>query len=227
MTGSNVEPIGDVLVDTAAAPFARLLFAHGAGAPMDSGFMNDMAAALAEHGLEVVRFEFPYMAKRRRDGKRRPPNRMDVLLDAWDAMIEQYRCDSLPLFIGGKSMGARAATVWAAERAAASCRGLICFGYPFHPPGKPENLRIAHLSECAVPLLIVQGERDALGSREEVSAYGIANSIHFCWLASGDHDLKPLRRSGYSHQQHKDAAAQAASAFICAALKGELGSLVF
>lgn len=209
----------DVLVDQAVAPFARFLFAHGAGAPKDSDFMSDMAAALAERGVEVVRFEFPYMAKRRSDGKRRPPDRSDVLLHCWAAIIESYRGESLPLFIGGKSMGGRMASVWAAENVEENCCGLVCFGYPFHPAGKPDKLRTAHLSACRVPLLIVQGERDPLGSREEVASYGLTGPITFCWLPSADHDLKPLRRSGYTHQQHMHTAADAAVSFMRSALK--------
>lgn len=218
VAGSKVRAL-DVLVDPAVAPFARLLFAHGAGAPRDSDFMNNMAAALAERGVEVVRFEFPYMAKRRSDGKRRPPDRLDVLLHCWDGIIGSYTRESLPLFIGGKSMGGRMASIWAAENVEENCRGLVCFGYPFHPAGKPDKLRIAHLPACHIPLLIVQGERDPLGSREEVATYGLTGSMTFCWLASADHDLKPPRRSGHTHQQHISTAADAAVAFMRSMLK--------
>lgn len=208
-----------VLVDTTKKPSARLLLAHGAGAPMDSIFMNEIAAAVALRGVEVVRFEFPYMASRRENGKRRPPDRMETLLTHFDKIIQCYSRDALPLFIGGKSMGGRVASMWAAERmkvesAQDHCRGVVCLGYPFHPPNKPENLRIAHLSECRIPLLIVQGERDPLGSRAEVESYTLAGPLTFCWLTSGDHDLKPLRRSGYTHQQHIESAADAVTAFV-------------
>lgn len=211
MDGSEA---AEVIVDPAAEPVARLLLAHGAGAPMDSGFMNDMAAAIAGRGVEVVRFEFPYMAARRNHGKRRPPDRLEALVKAWDEVICRYSSDALPLFIGGKSMGGRIASVWATENTEANCRGVVCFGYPFHPPGKPDNLRIAHLSGCRIPLLIVQGERDPLGSRAEVTSYDLAGPIAVCWLVSADHNLKPLRRSGYNHRQHMDTAADAAVSFI-------------
>lgn len=220
MAGSNSGDGADVLVNRAATPFARLVFAHGAGAPMDSDFMNHIAAAIAARGVEVVRFELPYMAKRRHDGKRRPPDRLDVLLTCWDSIIHRYCSESLPLFIGGKSMGGRVASVWAADNAAGGSRGLICLGYPFHPQGKPENLRIAHLPMCRIPLLIVQGERDPLGSRAEVASYGLAAPITFCWLASADHDLKPLRRSGFTHQQHMDTAADTAVSFMRSTING-------
>ena len=214
-----------VLVDAAHTPFARLLLAHGAGAPMDSGFMNDVAAGFASRGVEVVRFEFPYMAARRESGKRRPPDRMEKLLKHFDQLIQRYNRDPVPLFIGGKSMGGRVASVWAAESAKGknakdNCHGVVCLGYPFHPPRKPDNLRIAHLPKCRIPLLIVQGERDPLGSRADVESYELAGPLTFCWLTSGDHDLKPLRRSGYTHQQHLDAAADAAVAFMRSTLIG-------
>ena len=207
-----------VLVDSAENPFARLLLAHGAGAPMDSGFMNETAAAIAGRGVEVVRFEFPYMAARRGNGKR-PPDRMETLLKHFDYVIHHYRDDPLPLFIGGKSMGGRVASVWAAEcvrdkSTMNNCRGVVCLGYPFHPPGKSENLRIAHLPDCGIPLLIVQGERDPLGSRLEVESYKLTGPLTFRWLTAADHNLKPLRRSGYTHQQHIEAAADASAAFM-------------
>ncbi len=207
-----------VLVDSAENPFARLLLAHGAGAPMDSGFMNETAAAIAGRGVEVVRFEFPYMAARRGNGKR-PPDRMETLLKHFDYVIHHYRDDPLPLFIGGKSMGGRVASVWAAEcvrdkSTTDNCRGVVCLGYPFHPPGKSENLRIAHLPDCRIPLLIVQGERDPLGSRLEVESYELTGPLTFRWLTAADHNLKPLRRSGYTHQQHIEAAADASAAFM-------------
>lgn len=220
-----------VLVDPAEKPFARLLLAHGAGAPMDSGFMNETAAAIAGRGVEVVRFEFPYMAARRENGKRRPPDRMETLLKHFDYMIHHYNNiyrynsnqrdndDLLPLFIAGKSMGGRVASVWAAECAkdkstTDNCRGVVCLGYPFHPPGKSENLRIAHLPDCRIPLLIVQGERDPLGSRLEVESYKLTGPLTFRWLTAADHNLKPLHRSGYTHQQHIEAAADASAAFM-------------
>lgn len=204
----------DVLIDKAQKPFARFLFAHGAGAPMDSTFMQQAAAAIAARGVEVVRFEFPYMAARRAEGRRRPPDRAEKLLACWSELIHHYAGENLPLFIGGKSMGGRMATLWAADNYENLCRGLVCFGYPFHPPGKPEKLRVDHLAACQMPLQIIQGERDALGSREEVAVYGLDPSIGLHWLAAADHDLKPLRSSGHSHAEHIDTAAEVAMAFM-------------
>lgn len=213
MAGSELS-VSNVLCDKAGKPWARYLFAHGAGAPMDSSFMAETAAAIAQRGVEVVRFEFPYMAARRSEGKRRPPDQAEKLLMCWDELIGRYAGDRLPLFIGGKSMGGRMATLWAAKNGGDNCRGIVCFGYPFHPAGKPEKLRVEHLANCGIPLLIVQGERDPLGSREEVGTYGLTSGTHLHWLAAANHDLKPLRSSGISHAQHMKAAADAAVDFM-------------
>src|SRR5690606_16450036 len=134
---------------------ATVLLAHGAGAPMDSDFMNAMSEALCERGIAVARFEFPYMARRRVEGGKRPPDRQPVLLAAFADMLQRMpgRC-----FVGGKSLGGRMASLLAAEGADVS--GVVCFGYPFHPPGKPENTRTAHLPGLSVPMLVCQGERD-------------------------------------------------------------------
>jgi predicted alpha/beta-hydrolase family hydrolase len=178
------------LVD-GAANGRVFLFAHGAGAPMDSPFMNNVARGLADRGVEVVRFEFPYMRARRR-GERRPPDREATLLATWREAIESHR-DERPLFIGGKSMGGRFATMIADE---AEIDGVVCFGYPFHPPGKSEKTRTAHLASLKTPTLIVQGTRDALGNREEVASYQLSPSISFAWIEGGDHSLSRGKKDG-------------------------------
>ena len=149
-----------------AAP--TLLLAHGAGAPMDSSFMEEIARLLAERGARTLRFEFAYMATRRREGSKRPPDRMPKLEFAFrDAYAEaQGLTVGQPLFVGGKSMGGRVASHIVDDLEAA---GLICLGYPFHPPGRPEKLRTEHLPGIQASALIVQGERDPFGKREEVS----------------------------------------------------------
>lgn len=214
MGANNGGDATDFLVNHATKPFARLLLAHGAGAAMDSDFMEKIAAAIAQRGVEVVRFEFPYMAKRRINGKRRPPDRKDVLLDCWEKIIHHYGNESLPLFIGGKSMGGRMASILAEGSAAKTCSGVVCLGYPFHPAGKPEKLRVEHLFSSKMPILIIQGERDPMGGRDEVAGYGLAEPVTICWLAAANHDLKPLRSSGYTHQRHIDQAAETAVAFM-------------
>ncbi|UVE48691.1 alpha/beta hydrolase [Pseudomonas chlororaphis] len=183
-----------------------LILAHGAGAPMDSAFMNDMAARLAAHGVNVLRFEFPYMAQRRLDGGKRPPNPAPKLLECWREVYAQVRPHVAGrLAIGGKSMGGRMASLLADELGADA---LVCLGYPFYAAGKPEKPRVAHLAELRTRTLIVQGERDALGNREAVEAYALAPAIELFWLAAADHDLKPLKASGFTHEQHLEAAAR-------------------
>jgi len=202
---------------TAAQPASNaeaptLILAHGAGAPMDSGFMDQMAARLAAHGVNVLRFEFPYMAQRRQDGGKRPPNPAPKLLECWRevyATVRPYVAGRLT--IGGKSMGGRMATLLADELGADA---LVCLGYPFYAAGKPEKPRVEHLAGLQTRALIVQGERDALGNREAVQGYALSPSIEVLWLEAGDHDLKPLKASGFSHEQHLEVAAQRVAGFL-------------
>ncbi|MEX3772365.1 alpha/beta family hydrolase [Pseudomonas sp. MYb118] len=189
-----------------------LILAHGAGAPMDSDWMNDMAARLAALGVNVVRFEFPYMAQRRVDGGKRPPNPAPRLLECWrEVYAEVRRHVAGRLAIGGKSMGGRMASLLADELGADA---LVCLGYPFYAVGKPEKPRVEHLAALKTRTLIVQGERDALGNREAVEGYALSPSIEICWLVAGDHDLKPLKASGFTHEQHLAAAAQRVAGFV-------------
>ncbi|WP_440466555.1 alpha/beta family hydrolase [Pseudomonas sp. YH-1] len=191
---------------------ATLVLAHGAGAPMDSPFMDDMALRLADRGISVVRFEFPYMAMRRADGKRRPPNPQKQLLECWRQVYAQVRAEvSGKLAIGGKSMGGRMASLLADELGADA---LVCLGYPFYAAGKPEKPRVAHLAELRTPSLIVQGERDALGDRPTVEGYSLSPAIQLRWLAAADHDLKPLKVSGLTHEQHLRSAVENIVTFL-------------
>lgn len=167
-----------------------ILLAHGAGAPMDSPAMSGIAAALAEAGLRVVRFEFGYMAARRTSAARKPPPRAETLLLEYRAAIDALGAPA-PLIIGGKSMGGRVASMIADElHGEGRVAGLLCLGYPFHPIGKPEQLRTAHLAGMKTPALIVQGTRDQFGTREEVASYTLSRSIEIFWVEDGDHDLK-------------------------------------
>lgn len=197
-------------------PLANLLLAHGAGADMDSAFMEDMATRLKARGVRTIRFNFPYMARAAAAGKRKPPDRMPTLQEAFLATLAAARDhfgEAVPWLVGGKSMGGRVATMICDE---AAVSGVICLGYPFHPPGKPEVLRTAHLRELETATLMCQGTRDRLGSREEVGTYTLAPSIHVHWLEDGDHDLKPRVRSGRTHDQNLDEAAAAIAAFVAA-----------
>ena len=184
----------------------RLLLAHGAGAPMDSPFMNAIADSVAAAGIEVIRFEFEYMAKRREDGTRRGPDRAPKLIARFKEVLSLVG-PAAEVVIGGKSMGGRIASMIADEVGAA---GVVCLGYPFHPSGKPERLRTAHLETLKTPTLIVQGTRDRLGSEEEVAAYTLSPSIELAWMADGDHSFKPRKKSGRTAEQNLEAAADAA-----------------
>ena len=189
-----------------------LILAHGAGAPMDSGFMQDMAQRLAAQGVAVVRFEFPYMAERRLTGGKRPPNPQKVLLQCWREVYRQVRpLVTGKLAIGGKSMGGRMASLLADELEADA---LVCLGYPFYAVGKPEKPRVEHLAGLRTPTLIIQGERDALGNREAVEDYELSPAIEVCWLGAADHDLKPLKASGLTHEGHLQTAAERIAAFL-------------
>jgi hypothetical protein len=192
----------------AAAPLTVVL-AHGAGAPMDSPFMDFFAGGLARAGFRVGRFEFPYMAARRADGRNRPPDPTDVLCARWRAAIAGL--DPACLVIGGKSLGGRMASLIADGL---RVRGLVCLGYPFHPPGRPEVLRTAHLAKLHTPALIAQGTRDPFGSQADVQKYRLSRAIHLHWLADGDHGFKPRVSSGRTEGQNLQEALAAVVSFL-------------
>lgn len=189
-----------------------LILAHGAGAPMDTPFMTFFAEGLGAAGIGVIRFEFPYMAARRTDGKKRPPDRAPKLLDTWREIVGRY--SGRDVFIGGKSMGGRMATLLASEDPEEAIKGVICLGYPFHPPGKPEKLRVEHFPDIRAPVLICQGERDSFGKRDEVKAMALPESFDLHWCPDGDHDLKPRKASGLTAEENWRAAVAAVADFI-------------
>jgi uncharacterized protein len=207
--------MAEFLFDGPDAAKATILLAHGAGAPMDSASMNAVAKALARAGLRVARFEFAYMASRRTAAGRKPPPRAELVMGEYVAAVDALKAKG-PLIIGGKSMGGRVASMvcddlFAKDRVA----GLLCLGYPFHPVGKPEQLRTAHLAGLKTPALIAQGTRDPFGTREEVEGYRLSKQIEILWLEDGDHDLKPRKAiSGFSIADHLATLAQAVSAWV-------------
>ncbi|MBD9373050.1 alpha/beta hydrolase [Rhizobium sp. ARZ01] len=192
-----------LLLDGPADAGITILLAHGAGAPMDSASMCAAAGALAEADFRVARFEFAYMAARRTSGDRKPPPRAETLKPEYHEAIRALGATG-PLVIGGKSMGGRVASMIADElHSAGAITGLLCLGYPFHPPGKPEALRTKHLVNLSTPALICQGTRDEFGTKDEVDTYGLSKSIEIVWLEDGDHDLKPRKTiSGFSTADH-------------------------
>lgn len=186
-----------------------LVLAHGAGAPMDSPYMQAFAEGLAERGFKVIRFEFPYMDERRQTGKKKPPNRAPVLLETWAAVIDHFGAENL--LIGGKSMGGRMASMSAAdfETAGNPVKGVVCLGYPFHPPGKPEKLRTEHLESLKTPTLICQGTRDPFGTEEDVKHYNLSKALRFHWLPDGEHNFKPRKASGRTELENWNSAMDA------------------
>jgi predicted alpha/beta-hydrolase family hydrolase len=191
------------LFDGPAEAELTILLAHGAGAPMDSASLNASAKALAIAGLRVARFEFADMASRRTASGKKPPPRAETLKSEYIAAIDALGWNGR-LVIGGKSMGGRVASMIADQlHASARIVGMLCLGYPFHPVGKPGQLRTAHLAEMRTPTLIVQGTRDPFGTREEVANYKLSKAIEIFWLEDGDHDLKPrMSVSGFTSADH-------------------------
>ena len=193
-----------------------LALAHGAGQPMDAPAMELLAAGLAQAGLRVVRFEFSYMARRRRAGGRGGgPDRQPVLEETWRAVITQVAAGMAggagSLAIGGRSMGGRIASLVADE---CGVGALVCFAYPFHPAGRPDKLRTAHLAELRTPTLILQGERDPFGNRAEVAGYRLSPAVTVHWIADGDHGFKPRKMSGRTLEQNTAEAVAQTAAFL-------------
>jgi len=199
-----------ILTTKANQPWAHLFLAHGAGAGMNSHFMQLTALALAARGIQVSRFEFDYMQLATQLGQRRPPDRMEKLLACYQQVLKDNTYE-LPLFIGGKSMGGRVASMLVGSSEALAG---ICFGYPFHPAGKPDKIRTEHLYTINKPMLIVQGTRDTLGNPQEIGHYALPENIQLSYLADGDHSFKPRKRSGFTFEQHFEQAMNTTTSFI-------------
>ena len=198
---------------------AVLILAHGAGA--DSEFMQWFAQSLAgaelANGLAVCRFDFPYMTACRSTGTKHPPDSTAVLIKTWHQVISLFRQSSTQprwLFIGGKSMGGRIARMVAE---AGKVDGIVCLGYSFHPPGKPDTLRTKHLEGLNIPMLICQGERDVFGHRAESDSWRLSHSIQLSWLTDGDHSFKPRKKSGLTEAENRTTAYQSIVEFIAGA----------
>ncbi|MFW5825702.1 MAG: alpha/beta family hydrolase, partial [Marinobacter sp.] len=160
----------------------------------------------------------PYMQKFRKDGRRRPPDRQRVLLEHFAEVVHVCRAElgaSRTLVVGGKSMGGRMASLLASEPGAAGVQGVACFGYPFHPPGKPDRWRTGHFEAIPVPVAIFQGTRDPFGRKAELEARApLPGHVRVHWLDGGDHDLRPLKRQGLDPGALIDRSAELAAAFV-------------
>ena len=169
---------------------AALVLAHGAGAGQQSRFMVDAARAFAARGITTATFDFPYVTQ-----GRSVPDKAPVLEASWRDAIAAARADarlaSLPLFIGGKSMGGRIASHVAAQ-GPEGVAGLVFLGYPLHPPGRPDQRRDKHLPAIAQPMLFVQGTRDPFGTADEIRALlpALNSRAHLFEVADGDHSFK-------------------------------------
>ena len=190
---------------------------------MDSPFLETVAKGIAAAGFRVARFEFPYMRARREGGKKGPPDRVPVLSESWREAIHALSGKDGPgsLVIGGKSMGGRIASMVADE---AGVAGLVCLGYPFHPPGQPDKLRVAHLAGLRTPGLIVQGTRDPFGGRDEVAGYSLSKTLRVAFLEDGDHSFRPRATSGRTEAQSLAEAVALVTAFLEESSRGSLRS---
>jgi predicted alpha/beta-hydrolase family hydrolase len=199
----------ELLLDGPPDAAWTIALAQGAGVGMDSPFMEFFAAKLGERGYRAARFEFPYMASKRATGKQKPPDREPVLRETWLKVVSMLGSERL--VIGGKSMGGRIASLIADE---AGVAGLVCLGYPFHPEGKRDRLRVAHLEAIKTPTLILQGERDPFGGKDEVAGYKLSSAIRVAWLKDGDHNFTPRKSSGRTERQNWGDAIEEIASFV-------------
>lgn len=197
-----------MLRDGPEDPRVLVILAHGAGAGADTPFLRTIADGLARHDIGVLRFEFPYMQRIRAEGRRRPPDRAPKLMEAFGQVVREHTAETL--VIGGKSMGGRIASMVADDL---GVDGVVCLGYPFHPPGKPGQPRTAHLERLKTPTLILQGTRDPFGHRMEVTGYHLSPAIRVVWMDDGDHGFKPRKASGHTLDAHLAAAVEEIAAF--------------
>ena len=221
MSKSQPEKIKEFLVNSPEnRPKAIFLFAHGAGNGMSTPFMETIAKGITRAGVRVVRFHFPYMEEMVRSGKQTAPNGGGILRKCFSEVITHWiERENIPgksIIIGGKAMGARAASKIADDHKVA---GVICFGYPFHPPRKPNSYRIKNLQTTQTPTLICQGERDPKGRLEEIQRLNLSTSVQFHWLTDGDSDFKPRKNSVKTLDENMNETIEASNNFISGILK--------
>ena len=204
----------NLMISRPKNPISTLVFAHGAGAPMSSEWMTTVANLFSERDIKVIRFNFPYMERRFAENKKFPPDRMPKLLKHLEEVI--FSCYSQgevegDLFLGGKSMGSRVCT----SSEILETKGIICFGFPFCPPGKEDTSRIETLNNSVhSKILINQGERDPFGKKEWLKNQKLKENIRLDFYYDGDHDLKPRKKSGKTIQENLTEAVDASVRFI-------------
>lgn len=183
------------LLDAPPGAQACYVFAHGAGAGMAHGFMEQIASGLAQRAIAVLRFQFPYMQQ----GSKRPDSAA-VAQAAVRAAVRTaaHELAGLPLFAGGKSYGGRMTSQAQAAEPLENVRGLVFIGFPLHPAGKPAIARADHLAQVDVPMLFLQGTRDALADFDLIAAVtaklGRRATLHA--IEGADHSFNVLVRSG-------------------------------
>lgn len=197
---------------------AMLALAHGAGAGIDHPFMSGLAQRLAAHRVATLRYHFPYMEARAREGGRRPPDRAPVLVATVRAAVAEARrlAGAIPLVAGGKSMGGRMTSQAQAEASLEGVAGLVFFGFPLHPAGRPSTERADHLSEVGLPMLFLQGTRDGLAPLATlgpiVEKLGARASLHV--VEGADHGFHVLVRSGRTDEEVIDELARTVARWL-------------
>ncbi len=196
-------------------PKGVFLLAHGVGKGMGTPFLETIARGVVKSGVRVVRFNFPYMEEMLRTGQKVPPNGRNILRKCFsDLIVHCIEREGVPaekIIIGGKSTGARIASMVADNHKVA---GVVCLGYPFHLPKKPEHLRIQALKKIQTPTLICQGERDPRGKRKEIRQLSLSKSCRIHWLVNGNSNFKPGKYSPWTQEQNMEDAIEAVNKFI-------------
>lgn len=189
-----------------------LVLGHGAGAGMRHRFMEEIAAALAVRRVTTLRYQFPYMEAGRR-APDRAPRLVATVRAAAATAVERAESQGLPVFAGGKSMGGRMTSTTAAEAPLAGVRGLVLFGFPLHPAGKPSTDRGDHLADVECPMLFLQGTRDRLADldllRPVLEKVAPAPRLHV--VEDADHGFHVPKRSGRSDREVIDELAHEAT----------------
>jgi predicted alpha/beta-hydrolase family hydrolase len=190
---------------------AMVVLAHGAGAGREGDFLTAVATGLARHGAFVCRFNFPYAER-----GRKAPDRQPVLEATWQRVLDHIPGDGRRLVVGGKSLGGRVASHLVAS--GAPCDGLLFLGYPLHPPGKPDRLRVAHLAAISAPMLFVAGTRDPLcpSATLEEAVRRLQGRIDIVFIEGGDHSFRVRRGSGRTTEQAWDEVTSASWSWISA-----------